>query len=120
VNGNRHLWRQRFPNGAPEQITFGATEEEGIAITPDGRFLITSIGMRQSAIWLHDTQGEHPLSMEGDAWQPSFSGDGNRIYYLMRRDSPAAATELWVADLRTGRSETVLPGIAIDTYDISS
>jgi hypothetical protein len=26
-----HIWRQRFPGGAPEQITSGATEEQGIS-----------------------------------------------------------------------------------------
>ena len=31
VGGTSHLWRQRFPDGAPEQITFGPLEEEGIA-----------------------------------------------------------------------------------------
>ena len=24
-----HTWRQRFPDGTPEQVTFGVTEEEG-------------------------------------------------------------------------------------------
>ena len=37
VGGSSHLWRQRFPDGAPEQITFGPLEEEGIALAPDGR-----------------------------------------------------------------------------------
>ena len=32
VGGRSHLWRQRFPDGAPEQITFGPLEEEGIAL----------------------------------------------------------------------------------------
>ena len=36
VGGSQHLWRQAYPNGSPEQITFGATEEEGIAMAPDG------------------------------------------------------------------------------------
>ena len=27
-----HTWRQRFPDGQPEQITSGPTEEEGIAM----------------------------------------------------------------------------------------
>ena len=36
VQNSRHLWRQRFPSGAPEQITSGATEEEGVAVAPDG------------------------------------------------------------------------------------
>ena len=44
VDGSSHLWRQRFPDGAPEQITFGPTEEEGIALAPDGRSLVTSVG----------------------------------------------------------------------------
>jgi len=36
VDGARHLWRQRFPDGEPEQITHGPTEEQGIAVAPDG------------------------------------------------------------------------------------
>ena len=39
VGRSAHLWRQRFPDGAPEQITFGPIEEEGIALAPDGRSL---------------------------------------------------------------------------------
>jgi serine/threonine protein kinase len=58
VGGASHLWRQRFPDGAPEQITFGPLEEEGIAVAPDGRSLVTSIGMRRSAVWIHDAAGE--------------------------------------------------------------
>ena len=50
VDGSHHLWRQPFPNGEPEQITSGPTEEDGIALAPDGRSLITSIGMGQSAV----------------------------------------------------------------------
>src|SRR5208283_3389446 len=41
--GRSHLWRQRFPDGQPEQITFGSAEEGGIAVTPDGRSLVTAI-----------------------------------------------------------------------------
>ena len=44
VGGSSHLWRQKFPDGAPEQITFGPIEEEGIALAPDGRSLVTSVG----------------------------------------------------------------------------
>ena len=59
VDGVSHLWRQRFPNGAPEPLTSGsATEEEGVAVAPDGASLITSVGRRQSSVWLHDPRGE--------------------------------------------------------------
>ena len=65
VDGSHHLWRQRFPDGQPEQITSGPTEEDGVAVAPDGRSLITSIGMRQSAVWIHDARGDRPLSSQG-------------------------------------------------------
>src|SRR4051794_8633381 len=65
VDGGRHLWRQRFPRGEPEQITWGPTEEEGVTATPDGRSLITSFGMRQSAVWIRDGRGERAISSEG-------------------------------------------------------
>ena len=39
-----HLWRQRVPDGEPEQLTFGPTSQEGIAMAPDGKSLITSVG----------------------------------------------------------------------------
>jgi DNA-binding winged helix-turn-helix (wHTH) protein/Tol biopolymer transport system component len=119
IDGAKHIWRQRFPNGTPEQITFGTTEEEGIAVAPDGKSLITSIGMRQSAIWLHDAKGDRPLSSEGFASRPSFSPEGTRVYYLSRRDSRAAPQELLFVDLRTGVHETVLHGFSIATYDLS-
>ena len=32
---------------------------------PDGRSLITSIGMQESAIWIHDDRGDRALSSEG-------------------------------------------------------
>ena len=56
--GSWHLWRQRLPDGTPEQITFGPTEEEGLAVAPDGRSLITSVGVRRSEIWIHDAGGD--------------------------------------------------------------
>jgi eukaryotic-like serine/threonine-protein kinase len=122
VAGRNHLWRQRFPDGQPEQITFGSTEETGIATAPDGRSLITSILTRQNAVWIHDSQGDRALSTEGYAERttPVFSRDGEHLYYLLRRNSLASPAELWRADLASGRSETVLPGVSISSFDISN
>ncbi len=53
-----HIWRQRFPDGKAEQVTSGVTEEEGIEFAPDGRSFVTSIGTRQSTIWVHDARGD--------------------------------------------------------------
>ena len=126
VGGTSHLWRQRFPDGAPEQITFGPLEEEGIAVAPDGRSLVTSIGMRRSAVWIHDAAGERAIVSEGYASAPRLSRDGTRVFYLFVRDWwlaaggwLTAAADLRSVDLATGKSDTLLSGQSVTEYAIS-
>ncbi|MDQ6739329.1 MAG: hypothetical protein M3021_02895, partial [Actinomycetota bacterium] len=121
AGGAFHIWRQRFPDGQPEQITSGPTEEEGIAMAPDGRSFITAVGARQSSVWLHDGSrpglaGDRQISLEGQAFQPKFTPDGKRLCYRVRTGT---ASELWLAELDSGRSEPLLPGFAL-AGDISS
>ncbi len=120
---NFHIWRQRFPEGTPEQLTSGPTEEEGIAVAPDGSSLITSVGLRQRTVSVHDANGDRRISVEGYAYRPSFSPDGKRLYYrvLQGGTSPfLGASELWVADLTSGRNQPLLPGFAVTGYDVSN
>jgi serine/threonine protein kinase/Tol biopolymer transport system component len=119
VGGGYHLWRQRFPSGTAEQITFGATEENGIAVAPDGRSLITAVGSEQSTIWLHTPKGERQISSEAFAYQPSFSRDGKTIYYLTRDDPSNRSGTLRSIDLTSDRKEELLPGIPIRRYAVS-
>jgi Tol biopolymer transport system component len=111
--GRFHISRQRFPGGAPEQVTSGPTEEEGIAIAPDGRSFLTSVGTQYSTIWIHDAKGEHQMSSEGDAFATSFSRDGTKLFYLKRAGQNDVA-ELWSTELTSGRSDRVAPGYGID------
>jgi DNA-binding winged helix-turn-helix (wHTH) protein/Tol biopolymer transport system component len=115
-----HLWRQRFGKPEPEQVTFGPTEEQGVTVAPDGRSLITSIGDQQSSVWIHDQRGDHPITSAGNASRPRFSPDGKRLYYLLRRGPLESPNELWVADLDSGKSERLLTGFSIVSYDISA
>jgi WD40 repeat protein len=108
--GAFHTWRQRFPDGQPEQITSGPTEEEGLALAPDGRSFITAVGLTQSSIWLHDGGADRQISLEGYAFAPKFTPDGKRLLYQVRK---GASSELWVAELDSGRSEPLLPGFAV-------
>ena len=91
-------------------------------MAPDGNSLITSISTRQNAVWIHNSQGDRALSSEGyaDATPPIFSRNGKRLYYLLRRKSLESPAELVRADLASGQSEVVLPGVSITSYDISS
>jgi Tol biopolymer transport system component len=64
-----HIWRQHFPDGKADQITFGASEEEGIAVSRDGRFLFTSAGIRESTVWVLRRPGSF-ASMDCSARPP--------------------------------------------------
>jgi len=110
AGGVFHTWRQHFPDGLPEQITSGPTEEEGIAMAPDGRSLLTAVGLTQSSVWVHDSQGDRQISLEGRASYPRFTPDGKKLYYRVRT---GASSELWVADLDSSRSEPFLPGFPV-------
>jgi Tol biopolymer transport system component len=116
-----HVWRQRFPNGKPEQVTFGVTEEEGIELAPDGRSLVTSIGMRTSTIWVHDEKGDRQITSEGYGMLPALSADGKKLYYLLREGGATSYVSggLWVADLATGDRQRLLPDFLMQAYDVS-
>jgi len=105
--GSFHIWRQRFPHGTPEQVTSGPTQEEGIAMTPDGQSMITSVGIQGSTVWVHDAKGEHQISSQGSAGAPQFSSDRHRLYYLVAYGE-TTDYQLWVADLDSGNSTPVL------------
>ncbi len=112
-----HIWRQRFPNGEPEQVTSGPTSQESVEVAADGKSLITSVGSQDNTVWLHDKEGDHQISSEGNAGAPTFSRDGNSLYYLMD-NGQTPGYELWVKDLG-GRVERVLPGYPMQGYSVS-
>jgi serine/threonine protein kinase/Tol biopolymer transport system component len=121
AGGAFHVWRQRYPNGTPEQITFGPTEQEGTALTPDGKYLITSMGLQQASISLKDARGDRPLTSEGFAMLPTMLPSGGRMFYLMRTGSRGYASgELWSLNLGTGEKERALPGRVMAAYSISA
>src|SRR5258705_8747011 len=122
-NGNGyHIWRQRFPDGAPQQVTSGATQEEGIDFAPDGRSFVTAIGASQSTLWIHDSRGDRRITSEGFALLASLSPDGKKLYYLLRAGGARfwMSGELWVADLESGQRQRLLPDFLMQHYSISA
>jgi eukaryotic-like serine/threonine-protein kinase len=127
ASGNFHIWRQRFPDGQPEQITFGPGEEEGIAMAPDGKSFITAAGITQSAVWIHDSTGERQVSLEGYSYDVKFTPDGKKLCYRILKGSLPVSdpSELRVLDLDSGRSEALLAGFPVTgrwgvAYDVSA
>ena len=119
--GAFHLWRQQYPSGAPEQITFAPTEQEGTAVTADGRHIITSQGLQQAAIWLHDEKGDRQLTTDGFAMLPTMLPSSDRLFYLMKSGPQKTyiSGELWSLNVSTGEKDRLLPGVIMSGYSIT-
>jgi len=118
-----HVWRQRFPDGEPQQLTpSAASEEEGLAMLPDGKSFIVTSGTQQSAIWLHDDKtGEKQITSEGYSFLPALSPDGRKVYYLRRVTGSHSyfSGELWVSDVARGAAERLFAGLVLTHFSIS-
>ena len=127
-----HVWRMRYPDGPAERLTAGPTEEAGIAIAPDGKSLITSVGTAQGTVWFHDEKGDRQVSSEGYAFYPQLSRDGAALYYLQENRGSFVApgslkgpreqeeTKLIRVDLRTGTSEEIVSGTSVTDFSVSA
>ena len=126
ADGAFHIWRQRFPDGQPEQITSGPAEEEGIAMAADGHSFITALGVRQSSVWVHDAGGDRQVSLEGYSFDPELLPDGKRVCFRISKGAVSASepSELRVVDMNSGTNQSLLPGVAVvgpsgHAYDLS-
>jgi dipeptidyl aminopeptidase/acylaminoacyl peptidase len=115
-----HIWRQRYPDGAPQQITSFPGDEESVVATSDGS-LLASVGLEQSELWIHDARGERRLTSEGVVRYPRLSADGHRVYYVAeRRTGGTREDELRRIDVDTGQSTMLLDGRSLRNFDVSS
>jgi Tol biopolymer transport system component len=119
-----HIWRQQFPGGTPEQITFGPSEQNGIAVAPDGGSIVTAVGTNRFSVWLHRPgEAERQVSTEGNAFEPYLSPSGQTLYY--RRIVGNAGIHnsmpgpLVVVNLQDFRSELLFPDLPVRGYAIS-
>lgn len=107
------IWRQRTAGGQPEQVTFGPTEQQDLAMAPDGKSLYTVGGSTHSGVWIHDAKGDHQISIEGSSSRPVFDSGAMRLYYWVSR--AGEGDTLWATDLTTGASSVVFPGVQMSS-----
>ncbi len=123
-NAGAHLWRERFPNGEPQQITFAPGEQRGLALEPGGKSIISSVGFEKGSVWIHDGSGERAIPVEGSARFPRLSPDGRRVYYILGKSGTSSYThlfegEVWSTDRLSAKSDPVLPGVSLVDFAIS-
>ncbi len=125
AGGANHIWRQRFPDGQPEQITSGPTEEEGIAMAPDGRSFVTAVALQNTSLWVHDAKGERQISLEGNAAYPKFTPDGKKLCYRVVKEDPTNSHSTGSRRSEGGRPEigpfrALGARLSVLNYDISA
>jgi Tol biopolymer transport system component len=122
AGGANHIWRQRFPDGEPDQITSGPTEEEGIAMAADGRSLVTAVALRSTSLWLHSGSEERQISLESNAVDAKFTPDGKGLLYKVVNSLGNYPLQgaLRIADLDTARSAPLAADLRTIDYDISA
>ena len=119
-----HIWRQAYPNGTPEQVTFGPAEQSGIAVYPDGKSIVTAVGTNRASVWFHRPgEPDRQISTQANGLEPYLSPSGKTLYY---RRSIADATvhnavagPLVAVNLRDFTSETLFPDMPVHGYSIS-
>ncbi len=122
---DNHIWRQRFPDGVPEQVTSGQTSEQGIAMARDGKSFVTAMALQSVSLWVHDAQGVGEVSREGNAAQAKFTPDGRTLLYRIVKEPPSEFSfyrdlgEIKVVDLQSRKTEALAPGLPALDYDVS-
>src|SRR6185295_7576833 len=81
----------------------------------------TSIGTRQSTVWVHDSRGDRQITSEGYALLPTFSANGNKLFYMTKAGAIGSFVSgaLWVVNLESGARERLLPDFLMKQYDVS-
>jgi hypothetical protein len=121
VGTGYHLWRQRRSSAAPEQITFGPSEEQAVAVAPDGS-LLTSVGTYRHSLWLHlPGHEDREISEQGNSTGAVFSPDGTKLVFMGHLSVVQGTTvgHFMILDLRTWNVEDPFPDLLTSEWDIS-
>jgi eukaryotic-like serine/threonine-protein kinase len=118
VTDKFHIFRRRFPDGPLEQVTPGPTSQENIAMAPDGKSFVTSVGTTDSSAFLHDKNGDTQLTSNGNSGVAYFGTGGKKIYFVLE-NGQTHDYELWMKDVGAENADPVLPGYGISYYSVS-
>ena len=121
-----HIYRQQFPDGPVVQLTFGPGEENSFALSPDGSYLVASVGTPEATVVVHTSTEEKPVSTEGFARDSQLTPDGAKVIYRWSSKAAMWGTDpenndeqLKIADLVSGVTETLLSGARVNDFTLS-
>jgi WD40-like Beta Propeller Repeat len=119
------LWLVGIRRLFPASVRRGRGPSGNMAIPSSSvgpKSFASAVGMTVSSIWVYDQGDERQITFEGYAQLPSFSADGQKLYYLLRDSGVRqwVTGELWVLDLLTGSRKRVFSNISMAQYNVSA
>ncbi len=117
----------RFPDGPIAQLTFGPGEEDSFALSPDGSYLVASVGTPESTAVVHTPAAEKVVSTEGSTSDSQLTPDGAKVIY---RWNSGVGTwgfdqlanndlQLRITDVASGVTERLLSGVRVVDFTVS-
>jgi serine/threonine protein kinase len=122
-----HIFRQQFPDGPVAQLTFGPGEEGSFALSPDGTYIVASVGTPENTVVVHTSAGEKPVSTEGYATDSQVTPDGTKVIYRWNSNGTMWGSgqlanndeQLKITDVASGATESLLSGVHVVDFAIS-
>ena len=117
VSAGNEIWREPARGGSAERVFGGLDLSLGEAgafadfsLMPNGESLVLAGGQEQRNLWLRASTGlETQLTFNDDASEPTFSDDGNTIYFVAAPRGGSGA--VWRYGVDDKRREQVCTGL---------
>jgi serine/threonine protein kinase len=122
-----HIFRQQFPGGPVVQLTFGPGEEDSFALSPDGSFLVATVGTLEASVFVHSPAGEKNVSVDGYARDSVLTSDATKVVYRSNfkmgvwgsDQLPSYDDRIKITDLASGATDTLLTGARFSDFTLS-
>ncbi len=101
-------------------VPFVGSTQKDIALSPDGNLLAFASNRDKSwQIYYGSSNGEHPIRItndNSDHWLPHFSPNNSKIAYLSKTASIDDQSDLWIYDMKVGRTSQVTMRAGVQSY----
>ncbi|MEA3319395.1 MAG: S9 family peptidase [Bacillota bacterium] len=125
LTGHYNVWAMDLPNQYPYPLTFNNQSCHGLKYDPNGKYILASFdqdGNELTQIYALPSSGgelqDVRVELEHRHMSPSFSKDGNRIYYTSTKGNETYLN-CYCYDLKTEEEKLLVEGTDASTYLIA-